>query len=276
MKTLKGATAVVTGGGSGIGRALVQGFAEEEMNVVVADIEEDRAREVAAEAEELGAGSLAVAVDVADHASVVELADAAFDRFGSVDVLCNNAGVLLFKGFTDAIIEDWQWVYGVNVMGVINGVQAFLPRMLATGRPGHIVNTSSIAALGATGVYGTSKAAILTLTDALADELAETPIGVSVLLPGMVRSQIVAAERNRPAEMGRKADDPTAEFAGLVGVDPSTCSSRVCEAILSGERYVFAGIPEDTFDLETSARQRFEELIESIAAGIVPAEDPGN
>ncbi|MDH4147908.1 MAG: SDR family NAD(P)-dependent oxidoreductase [Acidimicrobiia bacterium] len=269
MDDLDGRVAVVTGGASGIGAALVAGFSAAGMRTLVADIDLDGAKAVAAEAS-AGADSIAVRVDVADVASVVALADTAYEAFGAVHVLCNNAGVLLFKGFGDSIIEDWQWVYGVNVMGTINGVIAFLPRMQAGGEAGHIFNTSSIAALGATGIYGTSKAAILTLTDALADELADTPIRASALLPGMVRSLITDAERNRPADKGRKVDDPTREFAGLVGLDPATCAERVLEALHTGERYVFAGIPEGAFDLETAQRRRFDELMSAIDAGIVP------
>ncbi|MDH3704635.1 MAG: SDR family NAD(P)-dependent oxidoreductase [Acidimicrobiia bacterium] len=270
MDDLAGRVAVVTGGASGIGAALVAGFSAAGMGTVVADIDLDGARAVAAAASDTGTDSIAVGVDVADASSVEALADAAYEAFGAVHVLCNNAGVLLFKGFGDSIIEDWQWVYGVNVMGTIHGVTAFLPRMQAGGDHGHIFNTSSIAALGATGIYGTSKAAILSLTDALADEVAGTPIRASALLPGMVRSLITDAERNRPADKGRRVDDPTREFAGLVGVDPATCAVRVLEALRTGERYVFAGIPEGAFDLETAHRRRFDELMAAIGAGIVP------
>lgn len=269
MDDLEGRVAVVTGGGSGIGRALVLEFAAAGMHTVVADIELDKAVAVAGEAVAVGPASIAVHADVADSASMVDLAERVYADFGAVHVLCNNAGVLVFKGFADSIIEDWQWLYGVNVMGTINGVLAFLPRMQAGGEPGHIVNTSSIAALGATGIYGTSKAAILSLTDSLADELTGSAIGVSALLPGMVKSQIVAAERNRPADMGRRTEDPTQEFAGLVGLDPAFCARRVREALHTGERYVFAGIPEGAFDLETTHIRRFKELMASIQAGIV-------
>ena len=269
MENLNGRVAVVTGGASGIGAALVAAFSAEGMRTVVADIDLEGATAVAAAAATAGAESMAVAVDVADPSSVEALAAEVYERFGAVHVLCNNAGVLLFKGFGDSIIEDWQWVYGVNVMGTINGVTAFLPRMLAGGDNGHIINTSSIAALGATGIYGTSKAAILSLTDALADELVDTPIRASALLPGMVRSLITDAERNRPADMGRRVDDPTREFAGLVGLDPSSCAERVVEALHTGERYVFAGIPEGAFDLETAQRRRFDELMAAIDAGVV-------
>jgi len=264
--------AVVTGGASGIGEALVRAFAAAGMRTVVADIDLERAAALAVDvgAEAGGPASIAVRVDVADAASVEALAERAYDEFGAVHVLCNNAGVLLFKGFGDSIIEDWQWVYGVNVMGTVHGVTSFLPRMQAGGEEGHIFNTSSIAALGATGIYGTSKAAILSLTDALADELVDTPIRASALLPGMVRSLITDAERNRPADKGRLVNDPTREFAGLVGLEPSTCAERVVEALGTGERYVFAGIPEGAFDLETAHTQRFTELMAAIEAGVVP------
>ena len=118
-------------------------------------------------------------------------------------------------------------------------------------------------------MYGTSKAAILTLTDALADELDGSPIRVSALLPGMVRSMITDAERNRPADLGRKLDDPTKEFAGLVGVDPSTCADRVLEALRTGERYVWAGIPEDTFDPKTTHRDRADAILAAMERGVV-------
>ncbi|MGI9600522.1 MAG: SDR family NAD(P)-dependent oxidoreductase [Acidimicrobiales bacterium] len=270
MDVIDGRVGVVTGGASGIGAALVAAFSAAGLRTVVADIDVDRAAMVAAQASEDGPESIAVGVDVADPASVQALADTAYEAFGAVHVLCNNAGVLLFKGFGDSIIEDWQWVYGVNVMGTINGVTTFLPRMQAGGEPGHIFNTSSVAALGATGIYGTSKAAILSLTDALADELAGSSIRASALLPGMVRSLITDAERNRPPDKGRRVNDPTREFAGLVGVDPATCAERVLEALRTGERYVFAGIPEGAFDLETTQRRRFDELMGAIEAGIVP------
>jgi NAD(P)-dependent dehydrogenase (short-subunit alcohol dehydrogenase family) len=271
VDTLDGRVAVVTGGASGIGAALVSAFAAAGMRTVVADIDLEGARTVAAAAAaDGGPDSIAMHVDVADPESMQALAEHAYATFGAVHVLCNNAGVLLFRGFGDAIIEDWQWVYGVNVMGTINGITAFLPRMQANGEEGHIVNTSSIAALGATGIYGTSKAAILSLTDALADELFDTPIRASALLPGMVRSMITDAERNRPADKGRKVNDPTREFAGLVGLEPSTCAERVLEALRTGERYVFAGIPEGAFDLETTQRRRFDELMGAIEAGVVP------
>ena len=269
MDQLADRTAVVTGGGSGIGRAIGLDLAATGMHVVVADIEPDKADAVAAEIAASGARSLAVEVDVADAGSVRALADVAFAEFGAVHLLCNNAGVLLFKGFTDAIIEDWQWVWGVNVMGVLNGISAFLPRLLDQSGPSHIVNTTSIAALSASDVYGTSKAAILTLTDALAEELADTQVGVSALLPGAVSTQIVAAERNRPASMGRKTDEPAKAFAGQFGFDPATCATRLREGVRAGERYIWAGVPADWAEVGVKPRARLEAILAAVGDGIV-------
>ncbi len=269
MDHLEGRTAVVTGGGSGIGRAIGLELAAAGMHVVVADVERKKAAAVAAELAATGARSLAVAVDVADADSVAALADAAFDEFGVVHLLCNNAGVLLFKGFADSIIEDWQWVWGVNVMGVLNEISAFLPRLLEQDDASHIVNTSSIAALSASDVYGTSKAAILSLTDALADELADTNVGVSALLPGVVCTQIVAAERNRPETMGRKTDEPAKAFAGQFGFDPSTCAVRLREGVQAGERYIWAGVPADWDDTGAKARARLEAILDALPDGVV-------
>ena len=266
---LEGRTAVVTGAGSGIGRAIGLELAGAGMHVVVADIEEEKADAVAGEIAATGVRSLAVGVDVADAGSVAALADTAFAEFGAVHLLCNNAGVLLFKGFAVSIIEDWQWVRGVNVMGVLNGVSAFLPRLLEQDDPSHIVNTSSIAALAASDVYGTSKAAILSLTDALAEELADSKVGVSALLPGVVSTQIVAAERNRPETMGRKTDEPAKAFAGQFGFDPSTCATRLREGVVAGDRYIWAGVPADWDDIGAAARARLDAILAALPEGIV-------
>ena len=134
MDDLVGRTAVVTGGGSGIGRAIVLELGGAGMNVVVADIEEDAARSVASEAEAAGARAIAVRADVSEFASMQALADAAYAEFGAVHVLCNNAGVLIFGDMQKLKIEDWNWLLGVNVFGVLNGIYAFLPRMLEARR----------------------------------------------------------------------------------------------------------------------------------------------
>jgi NAD(P)-dependent dehydrogenase (short-subunit alcohol dehydrogenase family) len=167
-------------------------------------------------------------------------------------------------------IEDWNWLLGVNVFGVLNGIYAFLPRMLASGEPGHIVNTASIAALSGRGVYGVSKSAILNITETLHEDLVDTPIGVSCLCPGMLNTKIVAAQRNRPASMGPKAHEPFGAEPVAFGVDPSHCGRRVREAILTDELYVFAGIPKgEEAGLKAGPVPHAQALVDAIDAGVV-------
>lgn len=271
MDQLDGRTAVVTGSGSGIGRAIACELGGAGMNVVVADIDEASAQAVAKEIADSGARSLAVKVDVSSFEAISTLADAAFAEFGNVHVLCNNAGVLLFNKMTELTIDDWRWVHGVNVWGVLHGIYAFMPRMLEKGEPGHIVNTSSIAALSGTGVYGSSKIAVLAISETLHADLADTPIGVSCLFPGMVSTRIVTAQRNRPDEFGPRARDVMGFQDSDFGCDPEYVGRRVREAILAGELYVFAGIPEgNEVRLKEGPPVRAQTLVDAIDAGVVP------
>jgi NAD(P)-dependent dehydrogenase (short-subunit alcohol dehydrogenase family) len=187
-----------------------------------------------------------------------------------VHVLCNNAGVLIFGDMQDLKIEDWNWLFGVNVFGVLHGIYAFLPRMLAGGEPGHIVNTASIAALSGHGIYGVSKSTILKISETLRDNLKDTPIGVTALCPGMLNTKIVAAQRNRPASMGAKAHEPFGSTPVSFGVDPSHCGVRVREAILADELYAFAGIPKGhEAGLKDGVVPRAQGLVDAIDAGVV-------
>jgi NAD(P)-dependent dehydrogenase (short-subunit alcohol dehydrogenase family) len=189
-------------------------------------------------------------------------------------VLCNNAGVLIFGTMQDLKVDDWRWVLGVNVFGVLNGVYTFLPRMLERGEPCHIVNTASIASLSGRGVYGVSKSAILNITETLHADLEGTNVGVTALLPGMLNTKIVAAQRNRPAAYGEKADEPFGSEPVSFGVDPLYCGIRVREAILAGELYAFAGIPEGTDEpLRTGPVTRAAALVAAIDAGVVGKEE---
>ncbi|RJL24135.1 SDR family NAD(P)-dependent oxidoreductase [Bailinhaonella thermotolerans] len=228
MRDLAGRVAVVTGAASGIGRAMCERFLAEGMRVVLADVEEKALAETAGELagttappasgnplERVGAGGdvAAVVTDVADAGAVRRLADVAYERFGAVHVLCNNAGIGPAGGGAMWEIEpgDWEWAWAVNVRGVINGINAFVPRMLASGEPGHIVNTSSgnggVAPLPGQPVYATTKAAVVTLTECLYGQLAGTGVTASVLFPGphMLRTGIWTAERNRPREFAGAA-----------------------------------------------------------------------
>jgi NAD(P)-dependent dehydrogenase (short-subunit alcohol dehydrogenase family) len=212
MKDLRTKVAVVTGGANGIGLALVRGFVSEGMRVVIADV--DPAALESVEKEFADHSDVFIeATDVTSSESVSALADATYERFGACNLLCNNAGV----GAPSAKVwqttpNDWSWVFGVNVTGVVNGVLSFVPRMIEAGQQGHVVNTSSgdgpIAPMPSASVYAASKAAVSVLTECLAAQLAEDghPIGVSVFYPsgGLLRTGLWTSDRTRPSELARE------------------------------------------------------------------------
>ena len=212
MTTFAGKIAVVTGGGSGIGRALALALAREGARVVVADVDEADAAETVRLVTAAGSEGLAVRTNVAERQEVESLADRVFQRYGAAHVLCNNAGVVVHGGLEASTWEDWQWVLGVNLWGVVHGLLAFLPRMIARGEGGHVVNTASMAGLIASqglGVYNTSKYAVVGLSETLAKDLRPHGIGVTVVCPMGVATRIKAADRNRPASL-RSAVAPVA------------------------------------------------------------------
>ncbi len=190
MRHFEGRTAVITGGGGLLGRAMAKTFAEVGMNVVVADVNEDAARATAEEVEAIGTRGIPVRTDVTDRSSMEALAARAYDELGAVHVLCNNAGLAVLRPFEELTYEDWDRVLGVQLGGVLNGVLAFLPRLLAQDGERHIVNTSSMSGLGRADLrllnapYVTAKFAVVGLTEVMAPALAEHGIGVSVLCPG--------------------------------------------------------------------------------------------
>jgi NAD(P)-dependent dehydrogenase (short-subunit alcohol dehydrogenase family) len=242
MESFEGRVAVVTGGGSGIGRALSESFARERARVVVADIDRAAAEDTAAAIRAAGGAAVAVATDVADLASVTALADRAFDEFGGVHVLCNNAGVALWGGLESATHRDWQWAIGVNLWGVIHGIEAFVPRMIAGRQGGHVVNTASMAGLIASqglGVYNTTKYAVVGLSETLAKDLRPYGIGVSVLCPMGVSTRIRQSERNRPMEL-RNAAAPRDDAVDLIGrtLAPDAVAEMTLAAIRAGQLYV--------------------------------------
>jgi NAD(P)-dependent dehydrogenase (short-subunit alcohol dehydrogenase family) len=214
MDLQAGQVAVVTGAASGIGLAMARRFAAEGLKVVLADVEEVALDKAAADLRAEGADVHARVVDVGERAQVMELAEAAYDTYGAVHVLCNNAGV--GSGAEGRMWEhdpnDWRWAFAVNVWGVFHGVQAFLPRMIKSGQPGHVVNTSSsdggIAPLPTASVYAVTKAAVVTLTESLYAHLKaeHARVGASVLFPGphMLRTGLWESHRNRPAHYAKQ------------------------------------------------------------------------
>src|SRR5262244_1973281 len=204
MDSLKDKVAVVTGGASGIGQALCRAFAQAGARVVVADLDDAGMRNTVRAVQDTGRDAIAVRTDVTRLADVHALADRAFSQWGAVHVLCNNAGVTVHGGLESATHHDWQWVMGVNLWGVIHGIEAFVPRMIAQRQPGHVVNTASMAGLIASqglGIYNTTKYAVVGLSETLQKDLRPYNIGVSVLCPMGVATAIGKSERNRPPEL---------------------------------------------------------------------------
>ncbi|WP_019067425.1 SDR family NAD(P)-dependent oxidoreductase [Streptomyces hokutonensis] len=214
MELREGQVAVVTGAASGIGLAMARRFAADGLKVVLADVEEGALDKAAADLRADGADVHARVVDVGVRQQVLDLAESAYDTYGAVHVLCNNAGV--GSGAEGRMWEhepnDWQWAFAVNVWGVFHGIQAFVPRMIKSGQPGHVVNTSSgdggIAPLPTASVYAVTKAAVVTMTESLYAHLKaeHARVGASVLFPGphMLRTGLWESHRNRPARYAKE------------------------------------------------------------------------
>lgn len=238
---LRGKVAVVTGGASGIGKGIATRLAEEGMHVIVADIERDALQTAAKEI-----GATAISADVSDADSVRALANEATKRFGTVHVVCNNAGIGPMAPVTDLTTADWHWMIGVNLYGVIHGVQTFLPILNANPDGGHIVNTASMAGLVAPprqAAYSVTKFGVVALTEVLAAELAAagSKVGATVLCPGTVHTNISRSTRNRPERYAggglRDVDlslehDPERRWLGPVDVGAVTV-----RAIKQGDLY---------------------------------------
>jgi NAD(P)-dependent dehydrogenase (short-subunit alcohol dehydrogenase family) len=249
-----GKVAVVTGAASGIGFSLAQRFARSGLNVVLGDVNEAGLAAAAEKVGSMGVEALPVPVDVSDEASVAALAAATLERFGSAHVVCNNAGVVSMADPWFGPLASWQWVLGVNLWGVIHGIRAFLPTLIAQGE-GHIVNTASIAGLypGFGPSYDAGKHAVVALTEDLYTTMKQMglPIGVSVLCPGWVRTNLMDAERNWPQALGEApapamgAEVVTSHVRRAIdeGTTPAAVADMVADAIV-GERYWVFPHPE--------------------------------
>lgn len=237
--------AVVTGGASGIGRALATSCRDAGMRVVIADVEDAALRETA---EALGV--LGVRTDVTDPGSVNALLNTVVETFGTCDLLLNNAGVSSHGRIVDQTLHDWNWVIDVNLRGVIHVLHEFLPLMLANPRPTHVVNTASIAGLGAfaSAPYTATKYAVVGISESMRHELAGKNVGVSVLCPGFVRTNLGASERNRPVHLANNETGRRAPNAGLLDaarlnfVEPEAVADAVLRAVRNGEFWIFTDL----------------------------------
>jgi NAD(P)-dependent dehydrogenase (short-subunit alcohol dehydrogenase family) len=243
MEKLAGRVAVVTGGASGIGLGIARAAVAEGMRVALLDIEDaalDGARR------SLGADAIALRADVSDPATLAAAAEQVLARFGRIDVICNNAGVLTQGRLAESRIRDWEWLVGVNLLGVVHGIRVFVPHLRAHGEGGHVVNTASVAGLsalpGGLGIYTATKHAVVALSEVLHEELAPEGIGVSVLCPGGVRTRIFEAGRNRPEVLGGPDADAlraaAANGVAEMGMDPLAVGERVLRAVRANELYV--------------------------------------
>ncbi len=274
MQDLEGKVAFITGGASGIGLAMARSFAAAGMKVVIADIQADALEKAAAELKGSNADVLAIELDVTDRDAMARAADEAEAAFGNVHVLCNNAGVVAFGPLIDATYEDWDWVIGVNLHGVINGIQTFLPRIKGHGEGGHVVNTASIAghvALPGLGIYNATKYAVVGISETLVQELEPHGIGVSVLCPGFVDTNIYDSQRNRPKALQNPDTDPGQDFLGgseLVeqvrqsAMDPALVGEKVLEAVRNNEFYILTHP-----DFRPLVEERMQNIIEGFERG---------
>jgi NAD(P)-dependent dehydrogenase (short-subunit alcohol dehydrogenase family) len=272
MQELHGKVAVITGGASGIGFATAERLAAEGMKIVIADVEPGALEAAVKKLESGGAAVLGVRTDVSKADEVERLAQKTLERFGSVHVVFNNAGVAVTGEAWENSLADWEWVLGVNLWGVIHGIRTFVPILLRQNEPAHVVSTASMAGLTSNpgmAVYNVTKHAVVTLSETLHHDLAlrGSPVKASVLCPGFINTRIMDSARNRQSDA--KHDPPTPEASALgasielalregikQGYAPSHVAERVFEAIRDERFYVFAAQPE----ILAAVKQRLDEV----------------
>jgi NAD(P)-dependent dehydrogenase (short-subunit alcohol dehydrogenase family) len=259
MRDLAGKVAVVTGAASGIGLGCARTFARAGMKVALCDLRADALAAAVADVRALGGEAIGIATDVSKRSSVEQAAERVVREFGRIHVAMNNAGVVL-RGLpmTEITDEAWNWVLGVNLYGVVHGIQSFVPRIRAHGEGGHVINTASMAGLYVgnrqTGAYSTSKFAVVALTEALAKDLAGTNIGVSVLTPAAVSTEIYVNSASLRGSLG--GPNPFARTPADIaaGLTPDEVGARVLDGIRAGQLYLITH-PE-TRDWITERHQR--------------------
>jgi NAD(P)-dependent dehydrogenase (short-subunit alcohol dehydrogenase family) len=275
MRDFSGKVAFITGGASGIGFGMAKAFSAAGMSVVIADIRQDHL-DTAMSRFPSGARVHPIRLDVMDRKAMARAADETERLFGNVHVVCNNAGINLFNDIGSATYDDWDWILGVNLGGVVNGIQTFVPRIKAHGQGGHIVNTASMAsfiASGVAGIYCTSKFAVRGLSEALRWSLLPHKIGVSVLCPGLVNSSIYESDKVRPAELSANATVSDPQFLERLaqvhqaGMTPDEIGGKVLRAMERNDFYVFSH-PEFKEELRTL----FDEALAAIPDEATPPE----
>jgi NAD(P)-dependent dehydrogenase (short-subunit alcohol dehydrogenase family) len=275
MRQVEGKVAFITGGAGGVGLGMARAFVEAGMSVVLADVHDGRLSEASAQLAAAADRVHAIEVDVTDRAALARAADEAERRFGRVHIVCNNAGVNLFNDMAAATYQDWDWVMGVNLGGVINGVVTFVPRIKAHGQGGHIVNTASMAAFIAgpgAGIYTAAKFGVRGLSEALRWSLAPHGIGVSVYCPGLVDSSIYLSDEIRPAHLAADTTPADPEFMERLpeiqrqGMPALEVGQKVLRGIRAGDFYIFSH-PEFADEL----REIFDEALAALPREQAPA-----
>jgi NAD(P)-dependent dehydrogenase (short-subunit alcohol dehydrogenase family) len=277
VKTFAHRVAVVTGGASGLGKAMARRFAREGMKIVLADIEQSALDKTATEFRQTGTPVLAVRTDVSKAAEVEALADQAFKTFGGVHILCNNAGVAPGGVIWEVSEKDWQWTLGVNVWGVIHGIRAFVPRMITQAAEGHVVNTASVAgllSLPGMGMYCVSKHSVVTMSECLHHDLVQagSRIKTSVLCPAYVPTSIHDSERNRPVDLRDNREKSATELQHEERMRHAVQSGRISAEQVAD--LVFAAIRDEKFYI--LPHQKIKPSIETRMQDILLERTPTN
>jgi NAD(P)-dependent dehydrogenase (short-subunit alcohol dehydrogenase family) len=274
MKELKGKVAAVTGAASGLGRSLALAWAAEGMDVALADVDLENLSSVENEVRGKGVRTFVMQVNVSKAAEVEAFAERTVKQLGAVHVVCNNAGVSPLGAVWENTVADWQWILGVNLWGVIHGVHAFTPRLIAQNE-GHIVNTASVAGLispPGSGAYNVTKHAVVALSESLHHDLRErhSAVGVSVLCPAYVPTRITESERSRPDELKNSSSELLPETLARQAMLKKAVSSgkisadQVAQAVVAAvkaERFYILTHPR----IKGAIRARMQDILEERA-----------